>query len=211
MEDEIILTSEEELDQPFDQLPLPPHNFATNSLYFRHRRTLRHQIILHEVYLQELSEYIHNVRSMIQATRRRIQDMNNQLGILERINTRRRRIRMHRRRNVRVQNQARPFRNNRGNLLEIIVSETRVIFRLNLSAYDFSEFCCPRSYHPGFLCCVCLEDYEKLCEMGNFPLLTACQHQICRNCIEILIRQSVQNYGDVLCPLCRQILIASYY
>jgi hypothetical protein len=213
MEEEIILSSDEEVGQPFDQLPQPPRNYALDGLNFIHRRTVRHQITLQEIYQRELTDYVLTVRTMIRDTRRRIRNLNNQLTILERqrierVDRANRRIRLPRRQYRRP---ARGNRNNRRRLLETMVSEAYVTFRLNIFHNDSMELRCSRSNHPGYLCCVCHEDFDSLIDIGGMALLTPCQHQVCTSCMETLIKlHCIRNMSNLLCPLCRQTLITPF-
>jgi hypothetical protein len=211
----VILSSDEEAGEPVEQLQMPPRNYATVGQQLRHRNEVRHQINLNEIYQQELTEYLLSVRSMIQSTRRRIRSLNTELTTLERQRARRLDGNLNRRRRVPVRNRNQIRRGHRAQAnrrdLDVITTENAVTFRLNLFNFNYVEFVCNRSSHPGYLCCVCHEDYESLNGIRGIPLLTPCRHQVCRDCMESIIRlDCVRNSVDMACPLCRRILINAY-
>jgi hypothetical protein len=185
----------------------------------RHGNEVRHQINLNEIYQHELTEYVLSVRSMIQTTRRRIRSVNTELSRLERQRARRLDGNLNSRGRVRpVSNQIRRGHRAPANRrdLDVITTENAVTFRINLFNFNYVEFVCNRSSHPGYLCCVlchntCHEDYESLNGIGGIPLLTPCRHQICRDCMESIIRlDCVRNRADMASPLCRLILINAF-
>jgi hypothetical protein len=57
------------------------------------------------------------------------------------------------------------------------------------------------------MCSVCLLETDSLNEQRNRLYLTNCRHQICKVCTFELINTRFDQNKDVICPICRTILL----
>lgn len=58
-------------------------------------------------------------------------------------------------------------------------------------------------------CVICFDEIQKLKEEGKNIIIFSCNHQLCYECAELYICDSLKNGVDIKCPVCRDVLCDS--